>query len=1150
MPINFRTRSKSIQPDPSDVGACCKLNTDNTEFVCEDNVKFIDCKRELGLFRGKNSSCLNNSCPTVDDSGFNDGLDNFNSDQHGACVRCSSCIENVTEEFCIDAENFDAEFFGGKTCKQADSSITPNSVKHACCIDDGCFDTCNKSYCLDLGGIYHDGISTELAVRCSSNPCGFERLPNTQELGSCCKAQKCLGVLTQVDCVNNGGSWKGEGTDCNTNGNYDCINDRLIGDRQPPIPREPSGLEGASVVCSKPTTMKYYGTTGAWNGVTLPEYTDVELEARRNALNSLDMLDLRIKARESVWVELMSDEGQCTGEGGVVSSTDGDVSKATMWGGCQWYDNDDPDRSRWRCDATTYDGCADKKGVWHAGLYCDEIENWPVNGKLLAKNLPSGVGIKFLAGRCNVIDNLNNISSFVPGESINNVECHDMLTEFQCYETMARRKDRYEAAGNVLPADPSDYIRSEWEGGKKCTDCIEGGLETQDTLGLCILDTVAQGSYYSNTSAGDLISYRAGTGKQRSCLSGFTVKDCELQFGQWINTCETCEEHDSTYPEPVSTGSCCTSATNCVDNKSFGECEALNGFFHGAGTVCTDTNGNSRDCGKVAYLTKDFSDVPVNLDPAVCQCKESDNPNAADPDVVSIFARRDRQNQDDIWAGSQCGDPTVSAFPLSSQQVGYQADVMGLYSLDGGPTDSEPTSGKFTDSREISLRKYNWEFEPFRDFIKGVSGASGSFLDNILIEFGSPLFFRVDKQEPFMIPKSRETLKEIRGSVLQTNQPASDITSISLNDPQFGWQVAPPPLDRKITYVNLEGMTNLREFAVQGNNWTTLQEDFEAVSLPLLRILDLRSSNLQGLNLDNALAIESLNLSNNNITGNYDLSSARYLTTLDVSYNNISEIDFGNEDKIYLTNINLSYNNNLSSIRGTFPQIVSFSAIRCNISEIDLTKKPFLTDIELLGNSLSYVKISKTPSIRYIGLDNTIGSDTQLSECILPTLVNRKMLASDLPTSIEEAVIPDVLYMNKLNFRKNTIDNLGYDDFVSNLAETVAITFVSKFTETNFTTVGNLKTRSGSIYCKEIDFSHVTESTTENSSSVVEFLKCLFGNANPGQLIGISGEEKIRIILTGINTSVRWENSDPDSLRTALQNAIPTNVYNKLALII
>ncbi len=1158
MPIEFRTRSKANQPDPNDVGACCKLKPGTEEFVCEDNVKFLDCKRELGLFRGKGSDCEKDPCPAVEDSGLDDnsGLNNFNSDQHGACVRCSGCIENVTEDFCIDAENFDAVFYGGRVCAE---TTALDSTKKACCIDEGCFDTCNKAYCLELGGIYHDGISTELEVTCSSNPCGSERLPSSQEIGSCCKGQKCLGILTEVDCLNNGGSWKGQGTDCNVGGNYTCITDQLIGETRTPVRRDPSTLGSSGVVCSRPTTAKYYTPDGRWSGAELPQYTEEELDEMNAAADAedFDFSRTKLKPRESVLIELYPDEATCVGDGGIVTSLDGDLNKGIMWGGCQWYDTD-PDNTRWRCESKTFDQCATLKGIWQAGIYCDEILNWPVTGKLLAETLTTGVGAKLLAGTCNVIDNIQNATSFEPGENIDNVRCQDFKTEFECYETIARRKDTYAAEGiSDVYLNDTDYLRGEWTPGKKCTDCTEGVNETQETLGLCLTDTTQTGSHYRTSSGRDEVFYTFRTGTQRACRSGFTVQDCKANFGTWVNTCDTCEEFNATYPEPVATGSCCTSSTNCLDGKTFPECEALSGFFHGPGTVCTDVNGNSRDCGKVAFLTKDMSEFGGSLDPAVCQCKESENPSASDPNVVNIFARQDTQDLDDIWAGSQCGDPTVSAIPLFNPLNGYKDDVLGLYSLD--PATEEPTLNPvFTDSRELSKEKYNWYHKPFRDFIRtGVNGEEGSFLDSILVEEHVLLNYRIDGAEPFTIPRTTETMQAMRGKVLQTNQPADSITSLMLNYPRFGFENAPPPDHRKITFVNLEGMTELREFAVQGDNWTTLQTDFEAADLPLLRILDLRGSNLTGLQFDNAPAIEELNLNSNNITGSYDLSSLTYLTTLDLSYNDVSNIDFGTEDKIYLTNLRVGYNSNLSSIQGSFPQIIDFNANRCNISDIDLSTKPYLSFVELIGNPLNSVKISGTPSISYLGLSNTFTEATSLTDCVLPTLVNRTLTQGDLPDSInggsnpdDGAIIPNPTYLTKLNFRKNTLGALNYDAFARNLAETVAISVISKFTQTKFTTVGNLGARptESPIYCKEIDFSQVTESATDDSSSVLEFLKYLFQNATVADLQGIdiSGGETLRIILTGINTSVRWESD----LGQAFRDSISGDVYNNLALII
>ena len=155
---------------------------------------------------------------------------------------------------------------------------------------------------------------------------------------------------------------------------------------------------------------------------------------------------------------------------------------------------------------------------------------------------------------------------------------------------------------------------------------------------------------------------------------------------------------------------------------------------------------------------------------------------------------------------------------------------------------------------------------------------------------------------------------------------------------------------------------------------------------------------------------------------------------------------------------------------------------------------------------------------------------------------------SSLPANIQDAIIPNTRFINKLNFRKNTISTTDYDNFIINLAETVAISITSKFTKTNFTALGNLGTRSAAsnIFCKEIDFSEVIETTTETSSSVLEFLKYLFVNAVPSDLVGLeSSDETIRIILTGINTSVRWESD----LKDALSSAINQDVYSKLTLI-
>ena len=95
MPIEFRTRTKSIQPNPSDIGACCVYNETTSSYDCFGNVKYIDCKRDLGIFRGKDSNCDDNPCPTSGTSGV-DGLSALQSDQHGACKTCSTCNDNAS----------------------------------------------------------------------------------------------------------------------------------------------------------------------------------------------------------------------------------------------------------------------------------------------------------------------------------------------------------------------------------------------------------------------------------------------------------------------------------------------------------------------------------------------------------------------------------------------------------------------------------------------------------------------------------------------------------------------------------------------------------------------------------------------------------------------------------------------------------------------------------------------------------------------------------------------------------------------------------------------------------------------------------------------------------------------------------------------
>ena len=65
MSIQFRTRSKAIQPDPDSIGACCIYNTDSSSYDCSDNISYINCRKDMGIFRGEGSQCTDDPCPSA-----------------------------------------------------------------------------------------------------------------------------------------------------------------------------------------------------------------------------------------------------------------------------------------------------------------------------------------------------------------------------------------------------------------------------------------------------------------------------------------------------------------------------------------------------------------------------------------------------------------------------------------------------------------------------------------------------------------------------------------------------------------------------------------------------------------------------------------------------------------------------------------------------------------------------------------------------------------------------------------------------------------------------------------------------------------------------------------------------------------------------
>ena len=1102
MPIEFRTRSKSNQPNPNDVGACCVYNEGSSSYTCNPDTSYISCKRDLGIFRGKGSDCNGEfSCPTSGTSGL-DRLSSLESDQHGACKTCSTCTDNVLEENCINKENFDADFFGGQVCSQIDSSILTQS--YGCCVDDGCFDTCNPSYCSELGGLLHDGINTSIAMKCASNPCNSNDLNERINTGASCKQGRCIGTLTEYDSERNGGSWKGIGSDCS---NYDCANNKFISDSNVIIPPISSPLNQANIVCSIPTPKIYYNN-GIWSGVTGPIY-----------------------GRESVIVRNYTTSEECIQAGGIVSATDGDLNKVTMWGGCQYWDGTSP--SQWKCESKTYNQCVELSGKWTSGVYCDDIRSQPASGLFFSNELLSGVNTneKFLAGSCHVIDN---VISPIGGNLNNSTKCADMMTQYQCVKALVVLKSYYEKvieAGDNVGWDEdrllAPHLETKWTPGRRCSDCTDNQVPlTDDVIGLCQLTKTQTGSI-------GIQEYTYNTANQNVCLDGYNRTDCEALHGTWIDTCDTCI--DQGYVTSVATGSCCTSASNCINGQTKQECDTAGGFFHGPDTSCVD-----RNCSMVAYLT---TDNISELSPAECKCEVSDDPDATDTAIVKIYVREDAQNGDNIWAGSQCGDPTVDAIPHWSEAENFRENELVSYSL-------PPNTGqKFSGTKDIGIR-YNFEGQGFRNFITtGIDGSSGSFLDDIIIQDKQNCFFRIDKKTPVLIPNTKNTLERLQGFTLETNQPADSIYRLVLNDPNVELFGGSMDRIRKITWVDLAGMINLREFGIQGNNWPTLQNDFETAATTTdvfgyLRILNMRGSNLSSLDISNLPALEKLDLSTNNITS-LDLTSNTYITDLRLDYNNLSSLTFGDDPKIYLSRLNVSYNLGLSEISGTYPQLEEFVAVQSGIKTPMFENMPYLQYIDLTSTALESITINHTPYITYIGLDSCIGTGTILSNCTLPNRSNRTI--ATVPNSISEAVIPDSkTALSDFNCRRNFIRADGYNDFTKKLADTASITQFTKFCNTEFSSIGDLGDAPNiQIECLEIDFSNVIDvvddETTPTNSSVFQILNYMLS----GESTSINHEEKIRIILTGINTSVQWS----DTLLNKLRSNVNVNFASRLVFI-
>ena len=142
--------------------------------------------------------------------------------------------------------------------------------------------------------------------------------------------------------------------------------------------------------------------------------------------------------------------------------------------------------------------------------------------------------------------------------------------------------------------------------------------------------------------------------------------------------------------------------------------------------------------------------------------------------------------------------------------------------------------------------------------------------------------------------------------------------------------------------------------------------------LTSLTSLDLEFNNLSNIDLSNNISLTYLNLINNKIS-NIDLSKNTSLTDLYLSSNKLSSIDLSRNTA--LTYLNLS-SDNLGSI--DLSKNTSLAHLRLgsnNLGSIDLSKNTSLTKLNLYSTNLSSIDLSKNTALKELSLgSNNLGS--------------------------------------------------------------------------------------------------------------------------------------------------------------------------------
>ena len=162
--------------------------------------------------------------------------------------------------------------------------------------------------------------------------------------------------------------------------------------------------------------------------------------------------------------------------------------------------------------------------------------------------------------------------------------------------------------------------------------------------------------------------------------------------------------------------------------------------------------------------------------------------------------------------------------------------------------------------------------------------------------------------------------------------------------------------------------------------------------------------------------ISYLNCDNRNIGSTLGLSLMSELTQLNLSNNNLNNIDVSSNIKI--SNLNLA-NNNLSSINlNNNTNLINLYLENNNISNVDLSHNTQLSQIDINNNNLTSIDVSNNTSLIILSLnDNNLNSINVSNNIYLQVLFldNNNLSSIDLSNNLQ---------LDSLSIKNNNLNNI------------------------------------------------------------------------------------------------------------------------------